>query len=166
MGQTYIAENKKQSERLRKLVQGMTDEELKLVIYKEGWTIAVVLAHLAFWDRRRLVLMEKWEKQGVSPSPMDDNLVDIINDSLLPFFLELPPRKAADLAVSIAAKTDRQIEKLAPVAVEAIKALGDRHALNRSLHSKMHLNEIDIFHRFIFVFNSHSTKCHIGRLYF
>ena len=59
MEQTYIAENKKERERLRKLVQGMTDEELKFVIYKEGWTIAVVLAHLAFWDRRRLVLMEK-----------------------------------------------------------------------------------------------------------
>jgi hypothetical protein len=59
MEQTYIAENQKERERMRMLVKGVTDEQLKFVIYKEGWTIAVVLAHLAFWDRRRLVLMEK-----------------------------------------------------------------------------------------------------------
>ena len=143
MEQNYITANKKERERLRKMVQGMTDEELKLVIYKEGWTVAVVLAHLAFWDRRRLVLMRKWQKQGVSPSPTSDELVDIINDSLLSFFLELPPRQAAEMAVSIAEQVDREIEKLAPESIEAIKTLGDRHALNRSMHRKMHLDEIE-----------------------
>jgi hypothetical protein len=143
MGQNYITANKKERERLRKMVQGMTDEELKLVIYKEGWTIAVVLAHLAFWDRRRLVLMRKWQKQGISPSPTSDELVDIINDSLLPFFLELPPRQAAEMAVSIAEQVDREIEKLATESIEAINILGDRHALNRSMHRKMHLDEIE-----------------------
>jgi len=143
MEQNYITANKKERERLRKMVQGMTDEELKLVIYKEGWTIAVVLAHLAFWDRRRLVLMRKWQKQGVSPSPMNDEMVDIINDTTLSFFLELPPRQAAEMTVSTAEQVDREIEKLAPESIEAIKALGDRHALNRSMHRKMHLDEIE-----------------------
>ncbi|MGA9695545.1 MAG: maleylpyruvate isomerase N-terminal domain-containing protein, partial [Dehalococcoidales bacterium] len=119
MEQNYITANKKERERLRKMVQGMTDEELKLVIYKEGWTVAVALAHLAFWDRRRVVLMQKWQKQGVSPSSTSDELVDIINDSLLPFFLELPPRQAAEMAVSIAEQVDREIEKLATESIEA-----------------------------------------------
>jgi Mycothiol maleylpyruvate isomerase N-terminal domain len=144
MEQTYIDANKKERERLRKLVKGMTDEELKLVIYQEGWTVAAALAHLAFGDRRRLVLMQKWEKQGVSPSPMDDNLVDIINDSLLPFFLELPPRAAANMAIISAEKIDGKIEKLKLESIDAITSLGDRHALNRSLHRKMHLDEIEI----------------------
>ena len=143
MEQNYITANKKERERLRKMVQGMTDEELKLVIYKEGWTIAVVLAHLAFWDRRRLVLMRKWQKQGVSPSPMNDEMVDIINDTTLSFFLELPPRQAAEMTVSTAEQVDREIEKLAPESIEAINTLGDRHALNRSMHRKMHLDEIE-----------------------
>ena len=38
MEQNYITANKKERERLRKMVQGMTNEELKLVIYKEGWS--------------------------------------------------------------------------------------------------------------------------------
>jgi hypothetical protein len=143
MEQNWAAENKKERERLNKLVKGITDEELKLVIYKEGWTIAVALAHLAFWDRRRVVLMQKWQKQGVSPSPMNDEMVDIINDTTLSFFLELPPRQAAEMTVSTAEQVDREIEKLAPESIEAIKALGDRHALNRSMHRKMHLDEIE-----------------------
>src|SRR5271157_1644229 len=114
MERTYITENKRERERLRKLVNGMTDEELTLILYKEGWTIAVALAHLAFWDQRRLVTLRKWEKQGVSPTSIDDNLGDIINDSLVPFFLEIPPRKTADMAISTAEKIDRAMEKLSP----------------------------------------------------
>ena len=64
MEQNYITANKKERERLRKMVQGMTDEELKLVIYKEGWTVAVVLAHFAFWDRRRAGFDAKMAKTG------------------------------------------------------------------------------------------------------
>ena len=84
------------------------------------------------------------KKKGVSPSPMDDNLVDIINDSLFPFFRELTPRKAADLAVSTTEQIDSEVEQLSPDFVKAISALGDRHALKRSIYRKMHLDEIEI----------------------
>ncbi|MGP8079786.1 MAG: DinB family protein [Dehalococcoidales bacterium] len=87
MERTYVDENNRERERLRKLISRITDEELTLILYQEGWTIAVALTHLAFWDQRRLITLRKWEKQGVSPSLIDDNLGDIINDSLLPFFL-------------------------------------------------------------------------------
>ena len=139
MERTYITENKRERERLRKLVTGITDEELSLILYKEGWTIAVALAHLAFWDRRRLVLVRKWKQQGVSPSPIDE---DVINDATLPFFLELPPRKAASMAISIAEEIDRELENLSPDLVNAVINLGDHHALNRAIHRKMHLDDI------------------------
>jgi hypothetical protein len=102
-----------------------------------------MLAHLAFWDKRRLVLLQKWQ-QGVSASAMNDDIVDMINDALLPFFLEIPPRKAADMAVAIAEEIDGELEKLSPDLVKALNDLGDRHALNRSIHRKMHLDEIEI----------------------
>jgi len=143
MERTYVDENNRERERLRKLISRITDEELTLILYQEGWTIAVALAHLAFWDQRRLVTLRKWEKQGVSPSLIDDNLGDIINDSLLPFFLEIPPRKAADMAISAAEKIDRELEKLSPEMTDAITSLGDRHALNRAMHRKMHLDDIE-----------------------
>ena len=139
MERIYIDENKRERERLRKLVKGITDGELSLVLYKEGWTIAVALAHLAFWDQRRLVLVRKWKQQGVSPSPIDE---DVINDATLPFFLELPPRKAANMAVSIAEEIDRELVNLSPEITDAITSLGDHHVLNRSIHRKMHLDDI------------------------
>jgi hypothetical protein len=140
MGRSYIAVNRQERERLQKLVNGITDDELRLTLYVEGWTIAAALAHLAFWDRRRLLLVRKWGKEGISPSPLDENLV---NDALLPFFLALNPRRAADLAVTIAQKLDRELEQLSPEMIEAIDRLGDRHTLDRAIHRKMHLDDID-----------------------
>jgi hypothetical protein len=59
MEKQYIIDNARESERLKKLVKSLTEEELKLVIYKEGWTIAVVLAHVAFWDQYALALLKR-----------------------------------------------------------------------------------------------------------
>jgi hypothetical protein len=120
----------------------MTDKELTLIIYKEGWTIAVALAHLAFWDERRRLLVRKWKQKGVTPSPYDEY---IINNALLPFLLAIPPRKAANLAIITAEALDHELEELSPDMITAIKSLGDRHALNRSIHRKMHLDEIENF---------------------
>ncbi len=140
MEKQWVAENRKERERLRALVNGLTDEELNLVIYKEGWTIAVVLAHLAFWDERRLVLHAKWSQKGVSPSAYDG---DVLNDTTLPFLLAIPPREAANMAVSTAEALDRELEKISPDMQKAIEVLNDRHALNRAIHRKMHLDEIE-----------------------
>ncbi len=140
MERKYITENRLGRERLEKLVDGITEQELRLTLYTEGWTIASALAHLAFWDMRRLLLVRKWEKEGVSPSPIDEYLV---NDALLPFFLALDPRKAADLSVSIARELDRELERLSPELLATISSLGDRHALDRSVHRRMHLDDID-----------------------
>jgi hypothetical protein len=141
MERPFVVENTKERERLRKLVEEITDKELRLVIYKEGWTIAVALAHLAFWDERRLFLVRKWKQKGVKPSPFDE---DIINDALVPFLLAIPPRKAADLSILTAEALDRELEEISPELITAIERLGDRHALNRSIHRKLHLDEIEV----------------------
>lgn len=140
MERSFVTENAKSRERLRQLVDDISDEELNLIIYKEGWTIAVALAHLAFWDQRRRVLLQKWKQEGVTPSSFEE---DIINDALLPFLLAIPPRKASELAILTAEILDHELEEVSPELITAIEALGDRHALNRSIHRKMHLDEIE-----------------------
>jgi hypothetical protein len=140
MDRPFIVENARERERLRALVGRITDEELGLLLYDEGWTIAVALAHLAFWDQRRLVLVRKWKQQGVTPSPIDD---DITNDALLPFLLALHPRVAANLSISSAEALDHELEGASPDLVTAIESLGDRHALDRSIHRRMHLDDIE-----------------------
>jgi hypothetical protein len=141
MIQQFITENAKGRERLRNLVDKIADEELTLALNAEGWTVAVALAHVAFWDERRLVLVRKWKKEGITLSPSID--VDIINDALVPLLLAIPPRKAANLSVLTAEVLDRELEEASPDLIAAIEAMGDIHALDRSIHRNLHLDEIE-----------------------
>jgi hypothetical protein len=141
MSRQFVVENARERKRLHNLVNNITDEELTTTLYEEGWTIAVALAHLAFWDNRRLVLVRKWKQNGVTPVPNID--VDITNDTLVPFLLAIPPRKAAELATLTAEALDHELEEASLDLIAAMEALGDRHALNRSIHRKMHLDEIE-----------------------
>src|SRR3989454_3046697 len=86
---SYIAENDTQRERLRSLVRRLTDQELGRPM-SAGWTIAGVLGHLAFWDQRLLVLLERWEREGPAavPRALDHAAVDWINDAAKPLLLE------------------------------------------------------------------------------
>jgi len=141
MSQQFVMNNTRERERLHNLVNNITDKELTTTLYEEGWTIAVALAHLAYWDNRRLVLVRKWKQEGVTPTPIID--MDITNDTLIPFLLAIPPRKAAELAILMAEALDRELEEASPDLIAAIEALGERHALDRSIHRKMHLDEIE-----------------------
>lgn len=140
MDRSFVEENSRERERLRSLVDRLTDEELSLSL-GGGWTIAVALAHLAFWDYRSLCLLRKWKASGkVEGSPID---IDVSNDSLLPTWLALPPRAAADLAVSSAEAIDRELEAAPPDLVAQIESLGGKFRLYRSIHRKMHIDQIE-----------------------
>jgi hypothetical protein len=51
MDRSYVTENTKSRERLRRMVSNISDSELELVIYKEGWAIAAAMAYLVWLDR-------------------------------------------------------------------------------------------------------------------
>ena len=141
MDRQFIEENAKERERLRSLVERLSDEQLSIPL-EDGWTIAVALAHLAFWDQRSLMLLRKWKSTGVTPSPID---IDVTNDSLLPLWLALPPRSAANLAVTSAEAIDGEIEEAPSELISEIQKLGDKFRLYRSVHRKMHLDRIEKF---------------------
>jgi hypothetical protein len=138
----YITGNRKSSEKLVKLVKSLSDKDLQLVIYKEGWTIAVMLAHVAFWDDRRTFKLKQWKEKGVSPTPYID---DIMNDLLIPFLLAIPPRKAAELAVTAVQAYDKELESLSPEMLVDIEALNEPKALDRASHRNQHMYEIEAF---------------------
>jgi Mycothiol maleylpyruvate isomerase N-terminal domain len=139
MERKFVFENAQQLERLRKVVQSLTDEELSLPL-SAGWTIAVSLAHLAFWDQWALVLLRQWKKNGVAVTWLDANNM---NDALLPLCLAIPPRAAANLAIASAKAIDRELEEAPPELVTAIEGLKHPARLYRSIHRKLHLDEID-----------------------
>ncbi len=139
MDRPFVAENAQERERLRSLVRRLTDEELSLPL-GNGWTVAVAFAHLAFWDQRSLILMRKWKKSGVALSPID---IDVINDSLLSLWLALPPRIAANLAVSSAEAIDRELEESSSDLIAEIEGLGEKNRLYRSIHRTLHLDHME-----------------------
>jgi hypothetical protein len=141
MDRPFVAENASERERLRSLVDGMTDEELSLPL-NEGWTIASALAHIAFWDKRALVLMRKWKTSPPGRSPIDE---DVTNDALLPLCLSIPPRMSAKLAVSCAKAIDLELEGAPDKLITDIMDLGERFRLYRSDHRKIHLDQIESF---------------------
>ena len=136
--QSYIAENAAAREQLKALVNRLSDQQLGHTL-EAGWIVSAVLAHLAFWDQRALILIEKWKKEGVGPSPMD---TDIVNEATRGLCLAIPPRTAADLALSAASAIDQAIEQPSPEMVKEIETIGTTARLDRARHRRLHLDQI------------------------
>jgi hypothetical protein len=141
---TFITENNTECARLRALVTRLNDADLARPM-PAGWTIAAILAHLAFWDQRALLMLEQWEQSGLLAVPRGLNDTDVywINDAAKPMFLALAPRAAADLAVAIAEAVDRKAAALADDFVAKNTAAGTPICLLRAEHRREHLDEIE-----------------------
>jgi hypothetical protein len=141
---SYVAENDAERERLRALVRRLSDQDLARPM-AAGWTIAGVLAHVAFWDQRIVVLLDEWERRGPSwtPPPEDARDVDWVNDAAKPLCLALPPRVAAELALSVAEAVDRRVALVSDAIVEANARTGPVLNWRRAVHRREHLDEIE-----------------------
>lgn len=139
MEHPFVAENAQERTRLRALVGRLSDQDFAVKV-GGGWTVAVTLAHMAFWDQLALVRTRRWKESGVSSSALD---LDLINDALLPLFLAMPPRTAASLAIAAAEAIDRELQQLSPEMVDDIQVSGGRFRLFRSEHRRRHLDQIE-----------------------
>jgi hypothetical protein len=138
---SFIAENDRELHRLEALV-GKLDHRALARAMPAGWTVAGVLAHLAFWDQRIVVLCELLASGAAVPveAPGD---VNWINDSAKPLQLALPPRRAADLAVETARAADRAVAGLSDELIARNAAAGAPINLRRAEHRREHLDEIE-----------------------
>jgi hypothetical protein len=135
----FVEENTTSRHRLEALVHRLSDEDLARV-NPDGWTVAALLAHLAFWDRRVLVLLRRWKAQGVDESPVDS---EALNGALQPLCLALEPRKAINLCLSAAAAADAELETITADLFDQIEASPTHFRFNRALHRDDHLGEVE-----------------------
>ncbi len=140
-GRGYVARNDAERARLRALVARCTDADLARPM-PGGWTVAAILGHAAFWDQRILVLLEPWEQGGIAPPVEEEEDVGWINDSVKPMLLAMPPRRMAELAVSIAEAVDARVARASD---EVIARNTATPLLNftRAEHRGEHLDEIE-----------------------
>jgi hypothetical protein len=139
MDQAIIQGNAEQSARLRDLVTRLTNDELGRTI--EGdWTVSVALAHIAFWDRRALILLDRWERDGIQHLAAD---ADVINDAMVPQWKALPPRVAADDAVAAAEAVDQMVASISDKLAQEIRSHANGVRLDRAKHRREHLDQIE-----------------------
>lgn len=139
----YAQQNDASRRRLESLARGLSDADLALST-DYGWTVAALLAHLAFWDQRMIMILKRWKAEGLDASPMDTG---IVNDSLRVICHALEPRAAIELCLSSAAAADAELGKLTAEEVKQLEehaaATDTQFRMNRSLHRDGHLNDIE-----------------------
>jgi hypothetical protein len=141
-GRAYVEANARELERMRSLVDGMTDEELDAPAHAV-WTFADVLAHIAFWDARVLALAEKLERgEPFTASDTEPEDVDWINDASRRLYHAIMPRRLAELSLAIAAETDAKVAALPPDRLSPRDPTSPLYA-ERWDHRAEHLDEIE-----------------------
>ncbi len=139
----YSQQNADSRRRLDSLVRRLSNIDFALST-DYGWTVPALLAHLAFWDQRVLVILRRWQEEGFDPSPIDARAV---NHSLKVICQALEPRTAIELCLSSAEAVDTELETLSPELVKQMEkhaqANDTQFRMNRSLHRDGHLNDIE-----------------------
>ena len=134
----YVARNQEQRERLRRLVARLGDDDLRREL-PDGWTVADALAHLAFYDRRAQILLERFAREGVFASPYD---YETINAALPHLTRRIPPREIIAEVLAAAEAADRAAAATPETLVDEIRRL-NQVKLERAEHRRSHLDDIE-----------------------
>ena len=138
LDRSFVELNRASTNRIRALAASLTDEEMQHPV-GEHWTVGIALAHLAWWDRRVMYVLDMTERNGELFVPEIDIFV---NDLSLPLWAAIPPREAARIAIESAETLDQRLESYPPALLEEIYAYNKRWVV-RALHRGEHLDEVD-----------------------
>ncbi|GIK57957.1 MAG: hypothetical protein HND44_20120 [Chloroflexi bacterium] len=138
LDQSFIELNRASTERMRALAARLTDAEMQHPI-GEHWTVSIVYAHIAWWDRRVLYVLDMTEKNGALFIPEIDIFV---NDLSLPLWAAVPPREAVRIALDTAVTLDTRLENYDPTLLAEIYNYQKRWVI-RALHRNEHLEEAE-----------------------
>jgi DinB superfamily len=138
LDRSFVERNRASTNRIRALTARLSDAQMQHPV-GEHWTVAIALAHLAFWDRRVMYVLDMTERDGKLFIPEIDIFV---NDLSLPLWAAIPPREAARIAIETAEALDARLEGFPPALLEEIYAYNKRWVV-RALHRGEHLDEVD-----------------------
>jgi hypothetical protein len=135
-----IAEsNRVQTERLRKLVRRLEPATLAVRLPR-GWTVAVALAHVAFWDRQRLCLLRRWAAGDMCNGGYDGEL---FNEVLQPFLEMIPTDRVGSFALQAAEEVDAFLLAVPDDVLHMALARPDRPNVDRGSHREYHLDRVE-----------------------
>jgi hypothetical protein len=126
----FAESNRTETERLRRIVQRLDVKSLALRL-PNGWTIAGILAHMAFWDRQRLCLMRRWAA-GQDGTGAHDG--EVLNAAMQPLLELIPPERAVEASIKGADEVDTFLLQVPDEVVAAALARPDKPNLDRGSH--------------------------------
>jgi hypothetical protein len=139
MAHDYESDNERSRAGLRALVSSLSDDDLGRDA-GDGWTVAMLLAHSAFWDARAAEVAQRWlDRDAPNQAPID---VQSANDGMKPLLAAVPPREAARIALEAAERVDALVARFTPALAEAATT-GSALRGNRSAHRLEHLDQIE-----------------------
>ena len=138
MDRSFFELNRVSRERMRAIANRCSDEEM-LTKVGEHWTVAIVYAHIAWWDRRVMYVLDRTERDGSLFIPEIDIFV---NDLSLPLWAAVPAREAVRIAMENAEAVDKRLEEYPEALLEEIHKYNKRWVV-RALHRNEHLDEAD-----------------------
>ena len=133
-----LAANARSTERIRAIAEHLTEDAMRHPV-GEHWTVAITLAHLAFWDRRA---HDSLRRSVAANAPTAADVDIVVNDLSLPLWAAVPPSDAVRLALDAASEIDAFVATLdGPLA----GVLLDAHPrwVRRHLHRDEHLDEAE-----------------------
>jgi uncharacterized damage-inducible protein DinB len=144
----FRVRNDEMRARLAVLAASLTPADLSRPVGDGGWSVGVVLGHMAFWDR---FLAARWRSALASgatqPVSVSHEMADLLNDGLVSSWTALAaadPRAVAAEVVAAADEVDSIVSSL-PASVRVGVILAERPALlDRSLHRTEHLADLDL----------------------
>jgi hypothetical protein len=137
--QSILDGNEAVTARLETLVSRLSDKDLAADL-GGGWTTAVALGHLAFWDRRIAYVLTRWRNGGEPHQELDD---DVVNSALEEVLKAVEPRAAARLSVQAAKAANAAIAATPDAIASQLIAEGHTYLLSRHNHRTEHIEQIE-----------------------
>lgn len=146
MEHSYTQRNAASLDRLRALIRRLTDADLARDL-GDGWTVAVALAHLAFWDRYQAA---RWSEAAKAALPLPEEVGEatdnVVNVASLESWRSTPPRVAAEQALAAAEHIDQLVAAVDAALAAQLLAAGRTtllDLLDRTGHWNEHIEQIE-----------------------
>lgn len=103
-----------------------------------GWTVAFALVHLAFWDVRQDVALQRFARGDAVPA--EDVTTNATLEGIAPLF---DAGAVGAFAVRAAEQVDATLETLTGDQIEALRRSGVAYAIERWRHREDHVAQIE-----------------------
>ena len=143
MNPEILRKNAESRDRLLALVEHLDEQTLNRQVEAE-WSLAALLAHVAFWDQICAVRWDAYDR-GVPLVDVPDTLIDLINAANVPTWRALSGRAAVDVLRRAMEETDARIARLPDTAVQVATSGGFTYMLDRTGHRDEHATQIAAF---------------------